>query len=114
MSFPKVIHLNSLNGKIINWGEVDMPIDQPISKMSGFLLNKDESSETGYWECTEGKWQCHVTRNEFCHFVEGECLYTSEENEEIEITPGSIAFFPKDWKGVCLVKKKIKKFYCIF
>ena len=81
MSAPKVIHLNSSNGKIVSWGEVDSPIDQPISKMSGYLLKKDDTSETGYWECTEGEWQCHVTRNEFCHFVEGECQYTSEENE---------------------------------
>ena len=114
MGFPKALHLNSLNAIIVNWGNVDKPIDQPISKMSGFLLNKDVVSETGYWECTEGKWQCQVTRNEFCHFVDGECLYTSEDNEVIEITPGSIAFFPKDWRGICLVKKKIRKFYCIF
>ena len=38
--------MNSLNAKIVNWGNVDKPIDQPISKMSGFLLNKDEVSET--------------------------------------------------------------------
>ena len=49
MGFPKALHLNSLNAKIVNWGNVDKPIDQPISKMSGFLLNKDEVSETGYW-----------------------------------------------------------------
>jgi uncharacterized cupin superfamily protein len=68
----------------------------------------------GYWQCSEGEWDCHVTKNEFCHFIEGECIYTSEDGSIINISSGSIAFFPKDWNGKCKVVKKIKKFYCIF
>ena len=37
MGFPKALHLNSLNAKIVNWGNVDKPIDQPISKMSAYF-----------------------------------------------------------------------------
>ena len=41
-------------------------------------------------------------------------VYTSESGEVIKIVAGTIAFFPKNWKGTCTVNKKIKKFYCIF
>ena len=98
----------------LDWGEVQIPIGKPVSSISGYLLEKNNDHEMGYWECTKGKWECHVTKNEFCHFIEGECEYTSKSGEVIKIVAGTIAFFPKDWKGTCTVNKKIKKFYCIF
>ena len=114
MSFPKAIHLKSAGNDIIDWGDIESPIGDQTSKVSGYLLDKSEKYEMGYWQCSEGVWECHVTKNEFCHFVEGECIYTSEDSSIINIFPGSIAFFPKDWRGKCKVLKKIKKFYCIF
>ena len=114
MSYSKAIHLEAGYNQIIDWGNVDSPIGDNISKVSGYLLNKTSNHEMGYWQCTEGEWNCHVTKPEFCHFIEGKCIYTSENNEVININPGSIAYFPKDWKGTCRVIKKIKKFYCIF
>ena len=97
----------------IDWGSVESPIGNPISKTSGFLISKDEIQETGYWQCTEGKWNCHVTDTEFCHFLEGECTYVSEDGQIIEVKPGTVAVFPKNWKGTCHIKSKIKKYYCI-
>ena len=97
----------------IDWGEVDSPIGEKISKTSGFLISKNKIQETGYWQCTEGSWNCHVTNTEFCHFLEGECIYVSENDQVIEVKPGTVAVFPKDWKGTCSIRKKIKKYYCI-
>ncbi|MES0194529.1 cupin domain-containing protein [Mesorhizobium sp. C264A] len=65
------------------------------------------------WVCTPGKWHCHVTRDEFCHFLEGRCTYVHESGEVIEIEPDTAAFFPQDWKGVCTVHETIKKVYMI-
>lgn len=114
MNFPKAIHLNAKGNQILDWGNIENPIGDKISKVSGYLLNKSENYEMGYWQCSEGEWHCHVAKSEFCHFTEGECIYTSENNEVINIYPNSIAYFPKNWKGTCKVIKKIKKFYCIF
>tara|TARA_B100000902_G_C26529497_1_gene537179 strand:+ start:64 stop:408 length:345 start_codon:yes stop_codon:yes gene_type:complete len=114
MESPKAIHLGPVGNEIIDWGNIDSPIGSQISSVSGYLLDKSESHEMGYWQCSEGEWDCHVTKNEFCHFIEGECIYTSEDGSIINISSGSIAFFPKDWNGKCKVVKKIKKFYCIF
>jgi uncharacterized cupin superfamily protein len=54
-----------------------------------------------------------VTRDEFCHFLEGRCTYVHESGEVIEIVPDTAAFFPQDWKGVCTVHETIKKVYMI-
>ncbi len=50
---------------------------------SGVLLHKDPNgeSEVGLWICTPGTWECHVTCDEFCHFLEGRCTYTHESGE---------------------------------
>lgn len=62
---------------------------------------------------TPGKWDCHVTSDEFCHFLEGRCTYVHGTCNVIEITPDTAAFFPKDWKGVCTVAETVKKVYVI-
>ena len=106
------IKLNDENS-FVDWGAVESPIGEKISQTSGFLISKNKTQESGYWQCTEGSWKCHVTNTEFCHFLEGECTYLSDKGQVIEVIPGTVAVFPKDWKGTCSIKKKIKKYYCI-
>ena len=60
----------------VDWGPITtMILGQ--SHTSGKLLYKgpDGQSECGIWRCTPGKWRCHVTRDEFCHFLAGRCTY---------------------------------------
>lgn len=85
------------------------------SHSSGRLLFKGpgNSPECGIWVCTPGKWECHVTRDEFCHFLAGRCTYVRDDGEVIEIRPDTIAFFPKDWRGVCTVHETVRKVYMI-
>lgn len=99
---------------VVDWGVIPTMIEG-TSHISGRVLfrNEDGSSESGLWICTPGKWDCHVTSDEFCHFLEGRCTYVHESGDVIEITPDTAAFFPKDWKGVCTVHETIKKVYMI-
>eukprot|EP01035_Chromulina_nebulosa_P054873 gene54873-75180_t len=85
------------------------------SHTSGLLIHKgpDGQSECGLWACTPGEWNCHVTRDEFCHFLEGRATYVHESGEVIEVSPDTAAFFPQDWKGTCTVHETIKKVYMI-
>jgi uncharacterized protein len=57
--------------------------------------------------------RCHVTSDEFCHFLLGRCTYTHESGEVIELVPDTVAFFPKDWKGACKVHETVRKVYMI-
>ena len=99
---------------LADWGAIEEMIDGQ-SHTSGRLLHKGANgeSECGLWVCTPGKWRCHVTRDEFCHFLEGRCSYVHESGEVIEIVADTAAFFPQGWKGVCSVHETVKKVYMI-
>lgn len=99
---------------LVDWGPIKTMIEGQ-SVTSGKLLHKgpDGRSECGIWVCTPGKWECHVTRDEFCHFLEGNCTYVRNTGEVIEITPGTAAFFEEGWRGVCTVHDTIRKVYMI-
>jgi len=100
--------------ELVDWGVIPTMIEGE-SRTSGKLLHKGPGgrSECGLWVCTPGKWNCHVTRDEYCHFLEGRSTYVHVSGEVIEIVPDTLAFFPQDWKGVCTVHETIKKVYMI-
>jgi uncharacterized cupin superfamily protein len=99
---------------VVDWGIVPTMIEGE-SRTSGVLLHKGPNgeSETGLWICTPGTWECHVTSDEFCHFLEGRCTYTHESGEVIEIAPDTAAFFPAGWKGTCRVHETVRKVYMV-
>ena len=60
-----------------DWGPVPSMIEGE-SLTSGVFLHRGtdasdefDGSESGLWVCMPGYWNCHVTRDEFCHFLEG-------------------------------------------
>lgn len=97
---------------LLNWGPVPTMIEGQ-SMTSGVFLHRGPESESGVWLCTPGYWNCHVTSDEFCHFIQGRCTYTHESGDVIEIEPDTAAFFPKGWKGTCCVHETIRKVYMI-
>ena len=99
---------------LADWGPIPTMIEG-TSTTSGKLLHKgpEGRSECGIWRCTPGKWFCHVTRDEFCHLLEGRCTYVHESGEVLEITADTAAFFAQDWRGVCTVHETVTKVYMI-
>jgi uncharacterized cupin superfamily protein len=101
-------------GPLKDWGAIPTMIEGQ-SVTAGILLHKGPGgrNETGIWTCSPGYWNCHVTSDEYCHFIAGRCTYTHESGEVIEIEPDTVAFFPKDWKGTCRVAETVRKVYMI-
>ena len=101
-------------GPLKDWGAVPTMIEGQ-SVTAGILLHKGPGgrNETGIWTCSPGFWNCHVTSDEYCHFIAGRCTYTHESGEVVEIEPDTVAFFPKDWKGTCRVHETVRKVYMI-
>jgi uncharacterized cupin superfamily protein len=99
---------------LVDWGAVPTLLEGQ-SQTSGKVLHKGPAgeSECGIWRCTPGRWSCHVTRDEFCHFLAGRCTYVHESGEVLEIEPGTAAFFAEGWKGVCTVHATVTKVYMI-
>jgi len=112
-SAPHVHEASSFAGEMADWGTIPTMLEG-ASQTSGVLLHKAEDGcEAGVWLCTPGLWECHVTRDELCHFVAGRCTYTHESGEQIEIAPDTAAFFPRGWKGTCRVHETVRKVYMI-
>jgi uncharacterized cupin superfamily protein len=113
-SAPRLTDPATYDGEMADWGPVPTMIEGQ-SMTSGVLIHKgpDGENECGLWVCTPGYWECHVTRDEFCHFLAGHATYTHESGEVIEIAPDTAAFFPKDWKGTCRVHETVRKVYMI-
>jgi len=99
---------------LVDWGVIPTMLEGE-SRTSGKLLHKgpEGRSECGIWRCTPGRWDCHVTRDEFCHFLGGHSTYVHEGGEVIEIAPDTVAFFPQDWRGICTVHETVTKVYMI-
>ncbi len=100
--------------KLEDWGTIDTMLEGE-SHTSGILFQdgKDGNSESGLWVCTPGYWRCHVTQDEFCHFLSGYCTYEHESGEVIDVEPDTIVFFPGGWKGTCRVTETVRKVYMI-
>ncbi len=100
---------------LVDWGPVAKPLGETVSHTSGRLLHRDEdgSNEAGLWVCTPGVWRCEVERDEFCHFLDGRCVYTDDEGQRLEIEGGDAAFFPAGWSGTCEVLETVRKTYLI-
>jgi len=99
---------------LVDWGLIPTMLDG-ASHTSGKLLYKgpEGRSESGIWRCTPGRWACHVTRDEYCHFLAGRSTYVHESGEVIEISPDTLAYFPGGWRGVCTVHETVTKAYMI-
>lgn len=103
------------SAEFTDWGAVPAPLGEPVSRMRGRLLHRDEdgANETGVWECTPGRWRCEVERDEFCHFLSGHSVYRGDDGSVIDIHGGDCAFFPAGWTGECEVQQTVRKTYMI-
>ncbi len=108
------IHGATLFADLVDWG------DQPDclegqSRSTGRLLFKgpDNQPETGIWVCTPGRWRLSIPRDEFCHFVAGRAVYTSDAGEVIEVGPGTAVMFPAGRSGECNVIEAMRNIYML-
>ena len=99
---------------LADWGPITAPLSG-LSRTRGLLLHRGAEGrpEAGLWECTPGASECRVTRDEFCHFLLGRCVYTSRSGERTEVGAGDTAFFPAGWTGTCEVLETVRKVYLI-
>ena len=99
---------------LVDWGVIPTMIEGQ-SHTSGKLLHKgpEGRSEGGLWVCTPGKWHCHVTRDEFCHFLSGRGSYVHDNGEQIPVEAGTLVFFPAGWTGISIIMQTLTKaFMC--
>jgi len=109
-------HLHNATGfdDLADWGDQPDALEGR-SHSSGRLLFKGPGNqpECGIWVCTPGRWRLSIPRDEFCHFVAGQAVYTADTGEVITIEPGTAVMFPAGWTGECHVITTIRNIYLL-
>jgi uncharacterized cupin superfamily protein len=67
----------------------------------------------GIWECTPGKVKVDYAEWEFCHFLEGEAVLTSESGESWRLRKGDGFIIPPGFKGTWETVRPVRKHYVI-
>jgi len=108
------IHGAMVYDDLVDWGAQPDALSG-ASHSSGRLLHKGPKNrpEVGLWVCTPGQWRLSLPRDEFCHFVAGHAIYTSDDGEVIEVSPGTCVLFPQGWCGEADVRETIRNLYML-
>ena len=67
----------------------------------------------GIWEATPGKTAISYTEWEFCHFISGEAVLTSESGESWHLKGGDAFIIPAGFTGTCETLQTVRKHYVI-
>lgn len=93
-------------------GPVPKPLGDKICHTSAVNF-KLEGARSGIWEATPGSYARHVTEGEVMHILAGNCSFTSENGEKIEIRPGDTVYFPPNTHGVWDIRENLRKVFFI-
>ncbi|MBS0366758.1 MAG: cupin domain-containing protein [Proteobacteria bacterium] len=95
---------------------VPVPVGTPVPVVRTFGISpaNNARTRTGVWECSPGRFRRQVKQAEFSHFLSGECSFTPDGGETLEIRPGDALFFPPNSNGVWEIRKTTRKVFMVF
>lgn len=95
---------------------VPAPVGTPISEVRSVSQVPPSSATTrmGLWECSPGQWRRQVRQAEFCHFLEGDCTFTPDGGEPIQIRAGDVLYFPANSTGIWDIRTASRKIFMVF
>lgn len=116
MSIQKISATNSIpSASLDGLGPVGIPLSEPSCQLRGLkkVIPGKESTDTGIWECSPGKFRRQIVAGEVMHILAGECTFTNEEGEVTHIKAGDSLFFPPNTTGVWDIKSTLRKIYVL-
>lgn len=96
-------------------GTVEIPLSEPACKTRGIsktIVGRDDV-QTGVWECSPGRFRRKNPHGEFMYILSGECTFTSDEGEVLNIKAGDTLFFSPSTEGVWDIKSTVRKVYVL-
>lgn len=96
-------------------GQVAFPLSEPAVKTSGIEITVPGAgaSRSGIWECGVGSFKRQLESAEVMHILSGECTFTEDEQEPLQIGAGDTVFFGAGTHGVWNVTAPLRKVYVI-
>ena len=97
-----------------DWG-TPKTIGAPECHLNGIqLIENDDGSEVGIWECTPGKFTREIMQAELTTFLTGRAIFHPENGDPIEIEAGDVLFFPENTKGTWEIIETVRKAYLCY
>ena len=111
-----IIKLNTASAELSAPTPVPVPVGLPVPAVCtvSHASKANARTRTGVWECSPGRFRRQVLQAEFSHFLEGECSFTPDGGETIEIRPGDALFFPANSLGVWDIRSTTRKVFIVF
>ncbi|KCV67038.1 PF05899 family protein [Bordetella bronchiseptica 99-R-0433] len=96
-------------------GPVGIPLSQPpcLLRTAPRTINEKEHVETGFWECSPGKFRREIVQGEIMHILSGACSFAPDDGVPIELKAGDTAFFPPQTTGTWEIRKTVRKVYVL-
>ena len=93
-----------------------VPVGEPIPAVRSHSIASQANARTrtGVWECSPGRFRRQVLQAEFSHFLCGECSFTPDGGETMEIRPGDALFFPANSLGIWDIRTTTRKVFIVF
>ena len=98
----------------------DMPLDpstitegNPVARGTVVHQSEDKKLSSGFWSCTEGKFDWVFVWDEFVRVIEGEVTITEEGGAIHKLSAGDTAHFPLGLTTHWHVTVPVKKFFVI-
>lgn len=100
--------------KLTDWG-TPKTIGEPVCHLSGIqIIENQDGSEGGIWECTPGKFTREIMQAELTTFLKGHAIFHPEVGDPIEIKAGDVLFFPENSKGTWEIIETVRKAYLCY
>ena len=97
-----------------DWG-TPKTIGEPVCHLKGFqMIENEDGSEGGIWECTPGKFTREIMQAEFTTFLAGHAVFHPEHGDPIEIKAGDVLYFPENSKGTWEIIETVRKAYLCY
>ncbi len=96
-------------------GAVQIPLSSPPAQLVGRKALRDVPGIDclGIWECSPGRWQRTIKREEFAHFIKGSARFIPTDGDPIEIRAGDTIWFPANSCGVWEIEEDVRKVYVV-
>ena len=100
--------------KLDDWGK-PKTVGEPTCPLRGIqIIENEDGSEGGIWECTPGKFVREIMQAELTTFLSGRAIFHPEQGDPVEIGAGDVLFFPENTRGTWEVLETVRKAYLCY
>jgi uncharacterized cupin superfamily protein len=106
--------INLSTEELEDWG-TPKTIGEPKCHLRGIqVIENEDGSEGGIWECTPGRFVREVMQAELTTFLTGHAIFHPEEGDPVEIDAGDVLFFPENSRGTWEITETVRKAYLCY